>query len=184
MKSSSSNVRITPTNSEKFLSIKIDNILLLDSHQFLLGSLDSLVSTISDDESNFSLLYETFGTKAKYLKRKGILPYDNLTSYETLKETDLPPKEKFYNSLTDEHVTDLNFRYAKKLFKLFHMKSIWDYTLLYLRVDTILLASIFENFRKTSLQIYGLDPCYYMSIPGLSWDSALWFSKIELEYLN
>ena len=33
------------------------------------------------------------------------------------------------------------------------------------------LADVFENFRKTCLEYYKLDPCHYFTSPGLSWDA-------------
>jgi hypothetical protein len=36
-----------------------------------------------------------------------------------------------------------------------------------------LLADIFENFKTTCFSIYGLDPSYYYTSPGLSWDAFL-----------
>ena len=34
-------------------------------------------------------------------------------------------------------------------------------------------ADVFENFRKTSLLYYKLDPCHYFTSLGLSWDAML-----------
>ena len=34
------------------------------------------------------------------------------------------------------------------------------------------------------LQYYGLDPCHYISSPGLSWDSMLKFTGVELEKIS
>ena len=45
---------------------------------------------------------------------------------------------------------------------------IGQYHDLYLKSDILLLADVFENFRKTCLQYYKLDPCHYFSSPGLS----------------
>ena len=47
---------------------------------------------------------------------------------------------------------------------------------LYLKSDILLLADVFENFRKTCLQYYKLDPFHYFTSPGLSWDDI----KLEL----
>ena len=38
-------------------------------------------------------------------------------------------------------------------------------------VDVLLLADVFEKFIKTYLHYFGLDPCYYFSSPGLSWNA-------------
>ena len=48
------------------------------------------------------------------------------------------------------------------------MNTMGDYHDLYLKSDILLLADIFENFRKTCLQYYKLDPAHYFTSPGLS----------------
>lgn len=55
---------------------------------------------------------------------------------------------------------------------------------LYLKSDILLLADVFQNFRKTSLQYYKLDPCHYFTSPGLSWDAMLKMTNIELELMT
>ena len=44
-------------------------------------------------------------------------------------------------------------------------KTIGIYHDLYLLTDTLLLADVFENFRKTCLKNYGLDPAHYYTSP-------------------
>ena len=58
-----------------------------------------------------------------------------------------------------------------------------DYHDLYLKSDILLLADVFENFRKTCLQYYKLDPCHYFTSPGLSWDAMLKMTDIKLELM-
>jgi hypothetical protein len=48
-----------------------------------------------------------------------------------------------------------------------------DYHNLYLITDVLLLADIWENFRSVCYKIYSLDPNYYYTAPGLSWDAML-----------
>ena len=58
-----------------------------------------------------------------------------------------------------------------------------DYHDLYLKSDILLLADVFENFRKTCLQYYKIDPCHYFISPGLSWDAILKMTGIKLELM-
>ena len=58
------------------------------------------------------------------------------------------------------------------------MKNYRDF---YLKCDALLLADVFEKFRKNTLKNYGLCPSHYLSAPGLSWNSILKMTKIELE---
>ena len=46
------------------------------------------------------------------------------------------------------------------------MKNRGEYHDLYAQSDTLLLADVFENFRNMCLEIYKLDPVYFVSAPG------------------
>ena len=43
---------------------------------------------------------------------------------------------------------------------------------------------MFENFRKTCIQYYKLDPCHYFTSPGLSWDPKLKMTDIKPELIS
>ena len=53
------------------------------------------------------------------------------------------------------------------------MNTMGDYHDIYLKTDVLLLPDVFEKFINTRLENYGLDPCHYISRPGLSWDAML-----------
>ena len=72
----------------------------------------------------------------------------------------------------------------KRVWKTFKLKNMGEYHDSYLRIDMLLLADVFENFRRTCLQYYKLDPCYYFTSPGLSWDAMLKMTNIELELMT
>ena len=59
-----------------------------------------------------------------------------------------------------------------------------EYHDLYLGNDMLLLTDVFENFRKTCIQYYKLDPCHYFMSPGLSWDAMLKMTNIKLELMT
>ena len=52
---------------------------------------------------------------------------------------------------------------------------------LYLKSDVLILADVFENFRKTGKEYYNLDPAHYFSCPGFAWDAMLKMTDINLE---
>ena len=61
----------------------------------------------------------------------------------------------------------------------------WDrFTEPKLRTDVLLLADVFETFRKMCLRQYGLDPAHYYTSPGLSWDALLKKTGVDLELLT
>ena len=59
-----------------------------------------------------------------------------------------------------------------------------DYHDLYVQTDTLLLADVFEKFREKCIEIYGLDPSYFYSAPGLAWKACLKKTEIKLELLT
>ena len=66
----------------------------------------------------------------------------------------------------------------------FNCKNLGEYSDLYCRTDVLLLADVFETFRKTCLRQYGLDPAHYYTSPGLSWDALLKKTGVGLELLT
>ncbi|CAH3030133.1 unnamed protein product, partial [Porites evermanni] len=103
---------------------------------------------------------------------------------EKLSETQLPPKEEFYSKLNDEGISDDDYQHAINVWNTFQCKTIRDYHNLYLKSDVLLLADVFENFRKTCLKHYNLDPAHYYTSPGLAWDACLKETGQELELLH
>ena len=59
-----------------------------------------------------------------------------------------------------------------------------EYHDLYLKSDFLLLADVFEEFRNVCMENYSLDPAWYYTSLGLSWDALLKHSKIILELLS
>ena len=135
----------------------------------------------SEDSTNVD---SVGASKLELLKRKGVYPYEYMDSFEKFNETQLPDKSKFFSSLNDAHINDDDYTHAQNIWKTFQCKTLGDYHDLYLKTDILLLADVFENFRKTCLKHYGLDPCYYFSDPGLAWDAMLKMTGIELELIN
>ena len=52
-------------------------------------------------------------------------------------------------------------------------KNLGEYHDLYVQSDTLLLEDVFENVRNKCLEIYELDPVYFMSATGLAWQACL-----------
>ena len=62
--------------------------------------------------------------------------------------------------------------------------DIGNYHDLYVQTDILLLADVFEKCRDNCLDIYGLDPSYFLSGPGLAWQACLEKTEIKLELLT
>ena len=100
--------------------------------------------------------------------RKGVFPYEYMDSWEKFNETALRPKKDFYSNSNFENISDEDYMHAQKVWDLFKIKNLGEYHDLYVEIDTLLCSDIFENFRNMCLDIYKLDPAYFVSAPGLS----------------
>ena len=178
------NINTIPNNMEKYMAFMLGNHLtFIDSFQFMSSSLDKLVSNLPKDD----LIYTSQAFKGKRLNlmsQKGVYPYDHMDSFEKFDQTELPTKDQFYSILNDQYITDDEYDHAKKVWKTFKIKTMGEYHDLYLGSDVLLLADVFESFRKTCLQYYKLDPCHYFTSPGLSWDAMLKMTNIKLELMT
>ena len=113
------------------------------------------------------------------LLRKGVYPYEDMDSWENFDETTLPLKEAFYSNL--ENISNEDYAQAQKVWEVFELKNRGEYHDLYVQSDTLLLANVIENFRNKCLEIYELDPIYFVSAPGLAWQACLKRTEVKLE---
>ena len=159
-----------------------NHLVFLDSFQFMSSSSDKLVNNLPKD--SFKYTSQVFDDeKLDLMIRKGVYPYGYMDSFEKFKEQ-LPSKEEFYSVLNDEHISDDDYEHAKKVWETFSMKNMGEYHDKYLTSDILLLADVFESFRKTCIEYYKLDPCHYFTSPGLSWDAMLKMTGIQLELMT
>ena len=160
-----------------------NHLTFIDSFQFMSSSLDKLVSNLPKDD----LIYTSKVFKGKRLdlmSQKGVYPYDFMDRFEKFNQTELPTQDQFYSILNDQHITDDEYDHANKVCNTFMIKTMGEYHDLYLVSDVLLLTDVFENFRKTCMQYYKLDPCHYFTSPGLSWDAMLKMTNIKLELMT
>ena len=154
-------------NMEKLISFSWGQYRFLDSLQFLNASLDKLVNSTPRDAFRLTSALPHH----ELLVRKGVYPYEHMDDFSRFDETCLPPQEAFYSSLSDEGISEEDYKHAHEVWDTFDCRNIGDYHDLYLKTDVLLLADVFENFRQTALSTYKLDPAHYYTLPGYSWDA-------------
>ena len=194
-------LKCIPSTEEKYISfskkVKVDEymskkfnkmmpiyfeIRFIDSYKFLQTSLANLVSNLQKDD--FYNTKREFKKNVDLLTRKGVYPYDYVSSLKKLSETQLPLKEEFYSKLNDEDISEDDYQHAINVWNTFNCKTMRDYHDLYLKSDVLLLADVFENFRKTCMEHYNLDPAHYFTSPGLAWDACLKETGQQLQLLD
>ena len=106
-----------------------------------------------------------------------------MDSWDRFEETTLPPASSFYSKLNMSGVSDQDYEHGCKVWRDFDIANLGEYHDLYLRTDVILLANVFEAFRKVCLDNYGLDPAHFYTAPGLAWKACQKKTGIRLKLL-
>ena len=171
------------TNKKREVKDKTFKIVFKDSYKFMLSSLGALVNNLPKNGfKNISKYYTP--EEVELIKQKGFYPYEYMDTEEKFNDTKLPPPQAFYSKLSGKGITNKDYKHACNVWKTFKMETFKDYHKLYNVTDVLLLADVFENFRNLCLKIYGLDPVYYYTAPGLSWDACLKITGVNLELLS
>ena len=96
-----------------------------------------------------------------------------MDNWEKLNETTLPLKEAFYSKLNRKSMSEEDYAHAQKVLEMFKMKYRGEYHDLYVQIDTLLLADVFENFRDKCIDIYECDSGNLLSASGLACQACL-----------
>ena len=107
-----------------------------------------------------------------------------MDSWDKFEEKQLPSIDEFYSKLNMSGISEKDHSHAFKVWNEFSLKNMGDYHDLYLETDVILLANVFESFRKVCLDNYGLDPAHVYTAPGLAWKACLKKTGVNLELLK
>ncbi len=107
-----------------------------------------------------------------------------MDSFSKFQETSLPPKDAFFSSLTDSGISNEDYLHAQKVWSTFNIVDLGAYHDLYVKTDVLLLADVFENFRKLTLDFYKLDASHMMTSPGLAWQAALKMTDVKMDLLK
>ena len=70
------------------------------------------------------------------------------------------------------------------IIKRFNIKNGEGLTEIYLKSDVLLLACVFEKFIKVSVNEFGINPLYCVSLPGYTWQCGLKYTGINLQTLQ
>ena len=168
-------------------------IRFIDTFAFMASSLDDLSSNLRNGCKSIDDMRKVFVNTSEHFKndeefelmtKKGIYPYDYITSFDKLNERRLPYRKDFYSKLSNKECSQEDYHNAIKVWFKFKCKTLLDYHNIYLVSDVLLLSDIWENFRYVCYKNYGLDCEYYYTAPGLSWDAMLKFTEIELELIT
>ena len=163
--------------------IKEMELRFIDSIKFMSSSLDSLINNLARGGHEFWGLESYNDCQCELLIRKGIYPYEYMDSWDRFEEMSLPSIERFYSSLNMSGISDSHYEHACRVWREFGIRNMGEYHDLYLRTDVLLLANVFELFRRVCLENYVLDPSHFYTAPGLAWKACLKKTGVSLKLL-
>ena len=169
---------IIPMSMENYVSIQVGCSRFLESYRFLSCGLDKLVKSLD----NLPVIDEN-GFTDKLFKKKLAYPFE----YFTLSNFQEPlniTKEDFWSTLTQSYPIDDDLKRTHELIENYKIKNDQEVTMLYLKMDVLLLGDVFENFVEKSTLMYGINPLYSYSAPGYTWKAGLKLTNIELDYIR
>jgi len=152
---------------------------------FLPSGLATLIKNVPDNENHFLRQLAKNDEEFELMNHKGQFPYE---WFDSIGKLGLPitesKREYFDNQLTLSELSDEEWLSVKHIIHRLDMKTFEDYHDFYLNIDVKGLADVFENFRKTSLKYYNLDPCNYVGTPSFGCDAMLLKTGVQLELLK
>jgi hypothetical protein len=184
-------ISVIPNSEEKFISFskyisKKFTIRFVDTCRFMPSKLESLAKNLlTPDFSKFRETLKHFSVEDMPLvSRKGLYTYEYTDAWCKLDDTRLPARADFYSTLNEEGAKKEDYEHAMKAWDHFQCRTLGDYSDLYLKIDVLLLADVFENFRDLCMNTYNLDPAFYYTAPGFSFDCMLKYTSVKLDLLT
>jgi len=187
-------IKVLPYNGEHFRTISFRGYKFVDSLAFLQASLAQLAEDLSKTDHRYEVLRQTHLVKTsdsfdekkfKLILGKSFFPYEYCTSFKKMRKTlSLPCQKDFYSKLSEKSISDKDYAFAKTVWDTFQCKNLLDYTQLYCKIDIVLLAEVFQKFRRDMHKFTDLDPAHYISLPALAFDAMLKQTKCELDTLS
>ena len=92
-------------------------------------------------------------------------------------------KEDFFSKLKNGYPDDEETERTMDIFKKFNIKN-GELTQTYFKSDVLLLACVFENFIKVSVNEFDINLLYCVSLPGFTWQCGLKYTGINLQTLQ
>jgi hypothetical protein len=114
-------------------------------------------------DKNYNVQTKTKIEKSYKPRLKGIYPYDFTDSWDKFSYKDLITKEEFCDSLNNKSISEQEYKQYKHVWNSFSDVYLGNYSDLYLKLDILTLADVFEVFRETYVVAYSLDPAHSYS---------------------
>lgn len=175
------------TNGEKIKTMWVGRLHFIDSYAFMKESLGELVNNLRNTpDARWEILKSEFTNKYNpdLLLSKGVYPYEYMDNFERFNETSLPPIGAFFSKLSNRGISEEDYQHAQNVWEYFDIKNLGEYHDLYMKLDGLLLAEVWEAFTKNCFDTDGLDPAYFVTLSSFSWSSLLRETGVVLDLFH
>ena len=136
-------------------------------------------------ENDLKILKTGIPDEWKYLTKKLAYPYEYFNSMDDYqKPVDNLVKKDFFSKLKNKCPDNEEIERTMDIINVFNIKNGEEITEIYLKSDVLLLACVFEKFIKVSVNEFGINPLYCVSLPGYTWQCGLKYTGINLQTLQ
>ena len=136
-------------------------------------------------ENDLKILKTGFPDKWRCSSKKLACPYENFNSIDDYQQPiNNLRKAHFFSKLKNGYPNDEEIQRTMDNIKRFNIKKGEELTEIYLKSDVLLLACVFEKFIKISVEEYGINPLYCVSLPGYTWQCGLKYTGRNLQTLQ
>ena len=163
---------------ENYVSVEVGCLKFLDSYRFLSTNSDKLFKSIN----SFPIMDENEVTD-ETLKKKLAYPYEYLNLSNIQEPLNLT-KEGFWSTLKQTTPPDEEINRTQEIIKKFNVKNGQELTMIYIKMDVLQLADVFENFVEKATLEYGINPLYSYSLPGYTFKAGLKLTNIKLDFIK
>ena len=111
-----------------------NNLVFIDSMQFMSSSLDALVRNLSDNDFKY-LPKESRGELLNLVKQKEVYQYEYMDNFTKFSEDSLPDRCELFKSLKDVCISEKYYLQAINVWNTFKINTMGDYHYLYLKAD-------------------------------------------------
>ena len=99
-------INCIPNNMDRYMDFMLgNNLVFLDSFQFISCSLDRLAANLPDDKYKYTLgVFKN--EQLALMKKSGVYPYDFVDVFDKFDYKELPTKDELFRMLTQEGITN------------------------------------------------------------------------------
>jgi len=125
------------------------------------------------------------GDRARHAFKKGHFPFNLCSSIEEMRQwQEPPPREAFFSPLKNAGISEIEYLEFQNTWRELGVKDLFEWLLFYLSVDTYLLMLYIDHYEEFVLSTVQLSPWAYVSLPSLTIDAALLYTKCKIENIT